>query len=148
MHLRILAKDKGACPDANDYGVEERFSNKIAIAPTASISIICGGSSPGVEPIATNSFTQKTLSGSFNVRNPILKTVLSKKGKDNEEVWSSITVNKGSVQHLDFLDENEKATFKTAFEIDQRYLIELAGDRTPFVCQSQSLNIFFETRYP
>ncbi len=141
---KILAKDKGACPDANDYGVEERFSNKIAIAPTASISIICGGSSPGVEPIATNSFTQKTLSGSFNVRNPILKTVLAKKGKDNEEVWSSITVNKGSVQHLDFLDDNEKATFKTAFEIDQRYLIELAGDRTPFVCQSQSLNIFLK----
>ena len=73
-----------------------------------------------------------------------MKTVLSKKGKDNEEIWSSITVNKGSVQHLDFLDENEKATFKTAFEIDQRYLIELAGDRTPFVCQSQSLNIFLK----
>ena len=141
---KILAKDKGACPDANDYGVQERFSNKIAIAPTASISIICGGSSPGVEPIATNSFTQKTLSGSFNVRNPILKKVLSKKGKDTEEVWSSITVNKGSVQHLDFLDDNEKAIFKTAFEIDQRYLIELAGDRTPFVCQSQSLNIFLK----
>ncbi len=141
---KILANDKGACPDANDYGVQERFSNKIAIAPTASISIICGGSSPGVEPIATNSFTQKTLSGSFNVRNPILKKVLSKKGKDTEEVWSSITVNKGSVQHLDFLDDNEKATFKTAFEIDQRYLIELAGDRTPFVCQSQSLNIFLK----
>ena len=141
---KILAKDKGACPDANDYGVQERFSNKIAIAPTASISIICGGSSPGVEPIATNSFTQKTLSGSFNVRNPILKKVLSKKGKDTEEVWSSITVNKGSVQHLDFLDDNEKAIFKTAFEIDQRYLIELAGDRTQFVCQSQSLNIFLK----
>ena len=141
---KILAKDKGACPDANDYGVQERFSNKIAIAPTASISIICGGSSPGVEPIATNSFTQKTLSGSFNVRNPILKKVLLEKGKDTEEVWSSITVNKGSVQHLDFLDDNEKAIFKTAFEIDQRYLIELAGDRTPFVCQSQSLNIFLK----
>ena len=141
---KVLAQDKGACPDANDYGVQERFSNKIAIAPTASISIICGGSSPGVEPIATNSFTQKTLSGSFNVRNPILKKVLLKKGKDTEEVWSSITVNKGSVQHLDFLDDNEKAIFKTAFEIDQRYLIELAGDRTPFVCQSQSLNIFLK----
>jgi ribonucleoside-diphosphate reductase alpha chain len=141
---KILAKDKGACPDANDYGVQERFSNKIAIAPTASISIICGGSSPGVEPIATNSFTQKTLSGSFNVRNPILKRVLSKKGQDTEEVWSSITVNKGSVQHLDFLDDKEKAIFKTAFEIDQRHLIELAGDRTPFVCQSQSLNIFLK----
>ncbi|MDC3024148.1 ribonucleoside-diphosphate reductase subunit alpha [Alphaproteobacteria bacterium] len=141
---KVLAEDKGACPDANDYGVKERFSNKIAIAPTASISIICGGSSPGVEPIATNSFTQKTLSGSFNVRNPVLKKLLSKKGKDTEQIWSSITVNKGSVQHLEFLDDSEKAVFKTAFEIDQRHLIELAGDRTPFVCQSQSLNIFLK----
>ena len=141
---KILAEKKGACPDASDYGVKERFSNKIAIAPTASISIICGGSSPGVEPIATNSFNQKTLSGSFNVKNPQLKRVLSKKGKDTDEVWSSITVKNGSVQHLDFLDQQEKAVFKTAFEIDQRHLIELAGDRTPYVCQAQSLNIFLK----
>ncbi len=137
-----LAEEKGACPDAKEYGVKERFSNKIAVAPTASISIICGGASPGIEPIAANSFTQKTLSGSFNVKNRNLKELLMKKGKDTEEVWSSITINKGSVQHLDFLSENEKATFKTAFEIDQRRVIELAADRTPFVCQSQSLNIF------
>ncbi|MAI02538.1 MAG: ribonucleotide-diphosphate reductase subunit alpha [Rickettsiales bacterium] len=139
-----LANEKGACPDAKEYGVNERFSNKIAIAPTASISIICGGSSPGIEPIAANSFTQKTLSGSFNVRNPNLKNLLIKKGKDTEEVWSSITINKGSVQHLEFLNETEKAVYKTAFEIDQRRVIELAGDRTPYVCQSQSLNIFLK----
>ena len=141
---KFLAEKKGACPDASDYGVQERFSNKIAIAPTASISIICGGSSPGVEPIATNSFNQKTLSGSFNVKNPQLKKLLAEKGKDTDEVWSSITVKNGSVQHFDFLDEKEKAVFKTAFEIDQRYLIELAGDRTPYVCQAQSLNIFLK----
>ena len=139
-----LANEKGACPDAKEYGVNERFSNKIAIAPTASISIICGGSSPGIEPIAANSFTQKTLSGSFNVRNPNLKNLLIKKGKDTEEVWSSITINEGSVQHLEFLNETEKAVYKTAFEIDQRRVIELAGDRTPYVCQSQSLNIFLK----
>jgi len=139
-----LADEKGPCPDAKDYGVRERFSNKIAIAPTASISIICGGASPGIEPIAANSFTQKTLSGSFNVRNPHLKKLLIEKGKDTESVWSSITINKGSVQHLDFLNENEKATYRTAFEIDQRRVIELAGDRTPYVCQSQSLNIFLK----
>ena len=139
-----LADEKGACPDAKDYGVKERFSNKIAIAPTASISIICGGASPGIEPIAANSFTQKTLSGSFNVRNPHLKKLLIEKGKDTETIWSSITINKGSVQHLDFLNENEKATYRTAFEIDQRRVIELAGDRTPYVCQSQSLNIFLK----
>ena len=141
---KLLAEKKGACPDASDYGVQERFSNKIAIAPTASISIICGGSSPGVEPIATNSFNQKTLSGSFNVKNPQLKKLLAEKGKDTDEVWSSITVKNGSVQHLDFLNDSEKAVFKTAFEIDQRYLIELAGDRTPYVCQAQSLNIFLK----
>jgi ribonucleoside-diphosphate reductase alpha chain len=139
-----LADEKGPCPDAKDYGVRERFSNKIAIAPTASISIICGGASPGIEPIAANSFTQKTLSGSFNVRNPHLKKLLIEKGKDTESVWSSITINKGSVQHLDFLNENEKSTYRTAFEIDQRRVIELAGDRTPYICQSQSLNIFLK----
>ncbi|MBF96652.1 MAG: Vitamin B12-dependent ribonucleoside-diphosphate reductase [Alphaproteobacteria bacterium MarineAlpha9_Bin4] len=141
---KILAEKKGACPDANDYGVKERFSNKIAIAPTASISIICGGSSPGVEPIATNSFNQKTLSGSFNVKNPQLKKLLAEKGKDTDEIWSSITVKNGSVQHLEFLSDQEKAVYKTAFEIDQRFLIELAGDRTPYVCQAQSLNIFLK----
>ena len=140
----LLANEKGACPDAKEYGVNERFSNKIAIAPTASISIICGGASPGIEPIAANSFTQKTLSGSFNVRNPHLKSLLAEKGKDNEETWSSITINKGSVQHLEFLDDSEKAVFKTAFELDQRRIIELAGDRTPYVCQAQSLNIFLK----
>ncbi len=139
-----IAEEKGSCPDAKDYNVKERFSNKIAVAPTASISIICGGTSPGIEPIAANSFVQKTLSGSFNVRNPHLKSLLKQKKKDTEEVWSSITINKGSVQHLDFLNASEKATFKTAFEIDQRSVIELAGDRTPFICQSQSLNIFLK----
>ena len=74
------------------------------LCATASISIICGGASPGIEPIAANSFTQKTLSGSFNVKNPHLKSLLAEKGQDNDEVWSSITINKGSVQHLDFLD--------------------------------------------
>ena len=139
---KILAKEKGACPDAADFGIEERFSNKLAIAPTASISIICGGASPGIEPSAGNSFVQKTLSGSFNVRNPHLKKLLKEKGKDNDEVWSSITTNKGSVQHLDFLSQHEKDVFKTAFEIDQRWLIDLAAQRTPYVCQSQSLNVF------
>ena len=139
---KILAKEKGACPDAADFGIEERFSNKLAIAPTASISIICGGASPGIEPSAGNSFVQKTLSGSFNVRNPHLKKLLEEKDQDNDDVWSSITTNKGSVQHLDFLSQHEKDVYKTAFEIDQRWLIDLAAQRTPYVCQSQSLNVF------
>jgi len=137
-----LAFERGACPDASDYGIMERFSNKIAIAPTASISIICGGTSPGIEPLPSNAYTHKTLSGSFPVRNPHLQALLAERGKNDEETWSSIVMNGGSVQHLDVLNEQEKAVFKTAFELDQRWVIELAADRTPFICQSQSLNVF------
>ena len=139
---KLLAKERGACPDAQDVGIEERFSNKLAIAPTASISIIAGNSSPGIEPFAANSFTQKTLTGSFNVRNKNLVRLLEIKGKSGEDVWSSITINEGSVQHLDFLDEHEKLVFKTAQEIDQRWIIDLAAERQEFICQAQSLNIF------
>ena len=120
----------------------ERFSHKMSIAPTASISIIAGNSSPGIEPIAANVFLQKTLSGSFTVRNRHLQMLLAAKGMDTDEVWSSITLNKGSVQHLDFLTEQEKAVYKTAFELDQRWIIEHAADRAPFICQSQSVNVF------
>ena len=139
---KVLAQERGACLDAADFGIEERFSNKLAIAPTASISIICGGTSPGIEPLVANSFVQKTLSGSFNVRNPYLRDLLEEKGKNDEETWSSIATNKGSVQHLEFLTDHEKDVFKTAFEIDQRWLVDLSAQRTPFICQSQSLNIF------
>ncbi len=137
-----LAEERGACPDAEEYGFKERFSNKTAIAPTASISIICGGASPGVEPVAANSYTHKTLSGSYNVRNRYLKEVLEKYSKNNDEVWSSITTNQGSVKHLDFLTKNEKDVFKTAFELDQRWIVELGADRTPYISQAQSINIF------
>ena len=137
-----LAEERGPCPDAAEYGINERFSNKTAIAPTASISIICGGASPGIEPIAANSYTHKTLSGSFNVRNKYLKKVLQKYDQDTNEVWSSITTNQGSVEHLDFLSQDEKDVFKTAFEIDQRWLIDHSADRTPYISQAQSLNVF------
>ncbi|BAJ80480.1 MULTISPECIES: ribonucleoside-diphosphate reductase subunit alpha [Acidiphilium] len=139
---RKLAEERGPCPDAAEYGVMERFSHKMAIAPTASISIIAGNSSPGIEPIAANVFLQKTLSGSFSVRNRHLQQLLAAKGRDDEETWSNITVSKGSVQHLDFLTDDEKAVFKTAFELDQRWVIEHAADRTPYICQSQSINVF------
>lgn len=139
---RELALERGACPDAADYGMMERFSNKTAIAPTASISTICGGSSPGIEPINGNSFTQKTLSGNFNVRNRALTKLLEKKGKNDEDTWTSVTVNEGSVQHLDFLSQEEKDVFKTAFELDQRWVVELAADRAKYINQAQSVNIF------
>ena len=137
-----LADERGPCPDAADYGFNERFSNKTAIAPTASISIICGGASPGVEPVAANSYTHKTLSGSFNVKNRYLVELLEKHGKNTEEVWSGITTNQGSVSHLDFLTDLEKDVFKTAFELDQKWIIELSGDRTPHISQAQSINLF------
>ena len=137
-----LAEERGACPDAADYNIKERFSNKTAIAPTASISIICGGASPGVEPVAANSYTHKTLSGSYNVRNRYLQKLLEKHDKNNEETWSSITTNQGSVSHLDYLTDLEKNVFKTAFELDQKWIIELSGDRTPYISQSQSINLF------
>lgn len=139
---KALAKERGPCPDAADYGFMERFSNKTAIAPTASISIICGGASPGIEPNAANSFTHKTLSGSFNVRNAHLKALLASYDRDDEETWTSITVNEGSVQHLDCLTQDEKDVFKTAFELDQRWIIDHAADRAPFIDQSQSVNLF------
>jgi ribonucleoside-diphosphate reductase alpha chain len=139
---RTLAEERGACPDAADYGIMERFSNKMAVAPTASVSIICGGASPGIEPNAANSYTHKTLSGSYNVRNKYLKDLLAEKDRDNAETWSSITTNEGSVQHLDFLSDEEKAVFRTAFEIDQRWIVEHAADRAPYICQAQSVNVF------
>jgi ribonucleoside-diphosphate reductase alpha chain len=119
-----------------------RFSHKMAVAPTASISIICGGTSAGIEPIPANVYTHKTLSGSFTVKNPQLERLLEEKGQNTEETWNTILENEGSVQHLEFLDEHERGVFKTAFELDQRWIIELAADRTPYICQSQSLNVF------
>ncbi len=138
----MLATERGPCPDAADRGVMERFSCKMAIAPTASISIICGGTSACIEPIPANIYTHKTLSGSFSIRNPYLEKLLIQKSKNSDAVWNSILEKGGSVQHLDFLTPEEKDTYKTSFEIDQRWLLELAGDRTPYIDQATSLNLF------
>ncbi len=138
----VLASERGACPDAEERGVMERFSCKMAIAPTASISIICGGTSACIEPIPANIYTHKTLSGSFIVKNRYLEKLLQEKAKDSTNVWNSILEKGGSVQHLDFLSPEEKDAFKTSFEIDQRWLLELAGDRAPYIDQAQSLNLF------
>lgn len=139
---QVLAAERGPCPDAAERGVMERFSHKLAIAPTASISIICGGTSAGIEPIPANIYTHKTLSGSFAVRNPYLEALLEQKGRNTPEVWADILENEGSVSRLDFLSDDEKSVFKTAFEIDQRWIVDLAADRAPQICQSQSVNLF------
>ncbi|ADM09380.1 ribonucleotide-diphosphate reductase alpha subunit [Parvularcula bermudensis HTCC2503] len=137
-----LAEERGACLDAAERGIKQRFSHKMAIAPTASISIICGGASPCIEPIPANVYTHKTLSGSFTVKNRALEEMLEEKGCNDDDTWASILENEGSVQHLDCLTDEEKAVFKTAFEIDQRWVVDLAADRAPFICQSQSVNVF------
>jgi len=138
----LLAKERGPCPDAADMGVMERFSCKMAIAPTASISIICGGTSACIEPIPANIYTHKTLSGSFVVKNPHLESLLVDKAKNSDAVWNTILEKGGSVAHLDFLTPDEKDCFKTSFEIDQRWLLELSADRTPYIDQATSLNLF------
>ena len=138
----ILAMEKGPCPDAAENGVKARFSHKLAIAPTASISIICGGTSACVEPIPANIYTHKTLSGSFTVKNKYLEGLLESKGLNTEKIWQSILENDGSISHINELSDSEKSVFKTAFEIDQRWIVEMAADRTPYICQSQSINLY------
>ena len=137
-----LAKERGPCGDAAETGMMARFSHKLAVAPTASISIICGGVSAGIEPIPANVYTHKTLSGSFTVKNKHLEDLLDSKGLNTDETWTSILEHEGSVQHLKGLDDHEKSLFKTAFELDQRWVVEHAADRTPYICQAQSLNVF------
>jgi len=138
---RELAEERGECPDGEGYGV--RNAHLLAIAPNASSSIICGNTSPSIEPYRANAFTQKTKSGSSLLKNEYLENVLQDLDQDTEEVWKSIVTNGGSVQHLDFLDDWNKDVFKTAVELDQRWVIEMAADRQEYICQSQSLNVFF-----
>lgn len=136
-----LALQRGEAPDAMGTGV--RNCHLMAIAPNASSSIICGNTSPSIEPYRANAFAQKTKSGTSLQKNEYLEDVLRDIGMDTEEVWKDIITKGGSVQHLDFLDDWTKDVFKTAVEIDQRWVIDMAADRQEEICQSQSLNIFF-----
>jgi ribonucleoside-diphosphate reductase alpha chain len=136
-----MAKEYGEPEWCVGYGV--RHSSRIALAPTASNSIISGNVSAGIEPINSNAFTKGSAKGIFLEFNPLLKKLLIDKEQDTEQVWKTVVANNGSVSHLDFLSKEEKEVFRTAFEIDQRVLIDLAADRQPFICQGQSLNLFF-----
>ena len=141
---RELALERGACPDDDTASV--RNAHLLAIAPNASSSILCGNTSPSIEPFRANAYTQKTKTGSNLVKNKFLDELLMKKiGHTDmyEETWKSIIANRGSVQHLSMLDDWEKDVFKTAVEINQAWVIEHASQRQPFICQSQSLNLFF-----
>lgn len=138
---RVLAAERGECPDGEGTGV--RNMHLLAVAPNASSSIICGGTSASIEPQRANAFTHKTSSGSWLVKNRYLAECLEEYGMNNDDVWQSIVVNKGSVQHLDFLSRDEMDVFKTAMELDQRWLVEHAAHRQGYICQAQSLNLFF-----
>ncbi len=140
---KLLAEERGQCPDSEWYNGGVRNAHLLAIAPNASSSIICGNTSPSIEPYRANAFTQKTKSGSSLLKNEYLENILQDLGQDTEEVWKSVITNNGSIQHLDFLDDWTKDVFKTAVEIDQRWVIEMAADRQEYICQSQSLNVFF-----
>ena len=141
-----LGAERGEAPDA--AGTGRRFSNSMAIAPNASSSLIMGNTSASIEPMPANAYRQDTLSGSFLNKNKyldkiILKESLDKKDSWYDDVWSSIIANDGSVQHLTWLDDDTKSVYKTAMEIDQRWVIDLAADRQQFIDQAQSLNVFF-----
>jgi len=141
-----LGSERGEAPDA--VGTGRRFSHVTAIAPNASSSIIMGNTSPSIEPFRANAYRQDTLSGSHFAKNKYLDKLIKKKCEENsklnyEDIWSSIISNEGSVQHLSFIDEHEKDVFKTAMEIDQRWVIENASDRQKFIDQAQSVNLFF-----
>jgi len=136
-----LAVEKGACPDDDSCSV--RNAHLLAIAPNASSSIICGNTSPSIEPFRANAYTQKTKSGSYLMKNKFLENVLDKYGQNIDSTWTSIITNKGSCQHLEFLTDEERETFKTAVEINQAWVVEHASMRQPYICQSQSVNLFF-----
>ena len=138
----LLFFKRGACPDAAWSGIDRRFSHHMAIAPNASSSLIMGNTSPSIEPYRANVFRQDTLSGAHIYRNRFLTKRLAELGMDDDDTWASIISNDGSVQHLD-IPEDVKEVFKTAMEIDQRWLVELAADRQEFIDQGQSVNLFF-----
>ena len=135
-----LAKERGEYPDG--IGTGRRNAHLMAIAPNASSGIILS-TSPSIEPSKANAYTHRTRAGSFLVKNKYLEEVLDRHNNNNESIWTSIITNKGSVQHLPFLTEGEKAVFKTAQELDQNWVVQHAADRQPYICQGQSVNVFF-----
>ena len=135
-----MGKELGECPDM--LGTGRRNSHMLAIAPNANSSILCN-TSPSIEPLKANAYTHRTRAGSHLIKNTYLEEELEKLGQNTEKVWTSIITNGGSVQHLDFLSAEEKEVFKTAVEINQAWVVEHASARQEYICQSQSVNLFF-----
>ena len=141
---RLLADSRGEAPDV--HGSNNRNAHLLAIAPNASSSIICGGTSPSIEPVRANVYTHKTLSGNYKVKNKYLEKLLKKKGlsaDEREKVWKDISNERGSIQNIKIFNKEEKEIFKTADEINQLHLVEHAKIRQEYICQSQSVNLFF-----
>lgn len=143
-----LAVSRGPCPDAGEFGVMKRCNTVMAVAPNATSSIIMGNTSPSIEPYSANAYRQDTSSGAFLNKNKFLDAIIkeeAKKHRDDwyDDTWASIIANDGSVQHLDWLDDYNKAVFKTGQEIDQRWIVEQSADRQKFVDQAISTNLFF-----
>ena len=139
-----LAENRGEAPDV--HGSSKRNSHLLAVAPNASSSIICGGTSPSIEPYRANIYTHKTLSGNYKVKNKFLEKLLKKKGlniKEREKIWKDISNTRGSIQNIKIFNKEEKEIFKTADEINQLHIVEHAKIRQPYICQSQSVNLFF-----
>ena len=141
----LLAKERGEYPDGEGTG--RRNSHLLAIAPNASSGVILS-TSPSIEPLKANAYTHRTRAGSFLVKNKYLEELLKQKGQSNDATWTSIITKKGSVQHLPFLTEGEKAIFKTADELDQNWVVQHAADRQKYICQGQSVNLFFPSGAP
>ena len=140
LQSRMLAKERGEAPDMEGTGM--RNAHLLAIAPNASSSILLS-TSPSIEPSKANAYTHRTRAGSFLVKNPYLEQYLSSIGRNTNDVWTDIITNSGSVQHLDFIEDSVKEVYKTSFELDQMSIIKLAGDRQHYICQGQSVNLFF-----
>jgi len=139
-----LAENRGEAPDV--HGSSKRNSHLLAVAPNASSSIICGGTSPSIEPYRANIYTHKTLSGNYKVKNKFLEKLLKKKGlniEKREKIWKDISNTRGSIQNIKIFNKEEKEIFKTADEINQLHIVEHAKIRQPYICQSQSVNLFF-----
>ena len=141
----LLAEERGEYLDGEGTG--RRNSHLLAIAPNASSGVILS-TSPSIEPLKANAYTHRTRAGSFLVKNKYLEEILTAKGENNDAIWTSIITKKGSVQHLPFLTEGEKAVFKTADELDQNWVVQHAADRQKFICQGQSVNLFFPSGAP
>jgi len=143
-----LAETRGSCPDAEEAGVKQRLTHVMAVAPNASSSIIMGNTSPSIEPYAANAYRQDTTSGAYLTKNRFLDKLIIDEAKNHDEswyddTWASIVATDGSVQHLEWMDVIDKEVFKTALEIDQRWVVEHASDRQPYIDQAQSVNLFF-----